>query len=59
VQIKTANWFATLPDDHIKIGISRGTPRGQDKSAGSPFPRRAALARRMLLATAATSGRAN
>lgn len=26
--IKTACWFASVPDDHIKIGVSRGTPRG-------------------------------
>ena len=25
--IKTGTWSARLPDDHIKIGISRGTPR--------------------------------
>ncbi len=27
-QIKTASWFAKLPADHVRIGISRGTPRG-------------------------------
>jgi hypothetical protein len=27
--IKTASWFTKLPDDHQRIGISRGTPRGQ------------------------------
>jgi hypothetical protein len=27
--IKTASWFTTLPDDHQRISISRGTPRGQ------------------------------
>jgi hypothetical protein len=26
--IKTACWFAKIPADHIRIGISRGTPRG-------------------------------
>lgn len=26
--IKTACWFDKLPDDHQRIGISRGTPRG-------------------------------
>ncbi len=26
--IKTSSWYATLPADHIKIGVSRGTPRG-------------------------------
>lgn len=26
--IKTSSWFAILPDDHIRIGISRGVPRG-------------------------------
>ena len=25
--MKTASWFAQLPDDHKRIGISRGTPR--------------------------------
>jgi hypothetical protein len=25
--MKTASWFTTLPDDHKRIGISRGTPR--------------------------------
>jgi hypothetical protein len=25
--IKTSSWFADLPPDHAKIGISRGTPR--------------------------------
>jgi len=25
--IKTASWFTPLPDDHIRIGISRGVPR--------------------------------
>lgn len=24
----TSSWFTRLPDDHIKIGVSRGTPRG-------------------------------
>ncbi len=28
-QIKTASWFTKLPDDHARIGISRGIPRGQ------------------------------
>lgn len=28
-QMKTASWFTKLPEDHIRIGISRGTPRGQ------------------------------
>jgi hypothetical protein len=27
--IKTGAWSARLPDNHIKIGISRGTPRFQ------------------------------
>jgi hypothetical protein len=27
--IKTSSWFTWLPADHIRIGISRGTPRGQ------------------------------
>jgi hypothetical protein len=26
--IKTASWFAKLPHDHLKVGISRGVPRG-------------------------------
>jgi hypothetical protein len=25
--IKTASWFTPLPDDHVRIGISRGVPR--------------------------------
>ena len=25
--IKTASWTTNLPDDHLRIGISRGTPR--------------------------------
>lgn len=25
--IKTVSWFAPLADDHIRVGISRGTPR--------------------------------
>jgi hypothetical protein len=25
--IKTASWWTPLPDDHVRIGISRGTPR--------------------------------
>lgn len=29
LEIKTASWFTLLPDDHVRIGISRGTPRGQ------------------------------
>jgi hypothetical protein len=28
MRIKTACWFVTIPSDHIKIGISRGNPRG-------------------------------
>jgi hypothetical protein len=28
VQIKTASWFAKLPPGHVRVGISRGTPRG-------------------------------
>jgi hypothetical protein len=27
-KILTASWFSKLPDTHIKIGISRGVPRG-------------------------------
>lgn len=26
--ILTSSWFTKLPDDHLKFGISRGTPRG-------------------------------
>lgn len=26
--ITTSSWFTPLPDDHLRIGISRGTPRG-------------------------------
>jgi hypothetical protein len=33
VAIKTSSWFTRLPADHVRIGISRGTPRGQR----SPF----------------------
>ena len=25
--IKTASWTTKLPDDHLRVGISRGTPR--------------------------------
>lgn len=25
--IKTGSWATTLPDDHLRVGISRGTPR--------------------------------
>ncbi len=28
MEIKTASWFADLPDGHVRIGVSRGTPRG-------------------------------
>ena len=28
IGIKTGSWFAKLPPDHIKIGISRSAPRG-------------------------------
>jgi hypothetical protein len=27
-KLYTACWFAPIPEDHIRIGISRGTPRG-------------------------------
>jgi len=27
-KIKTASWFVKLPGDHIKVGVSRGVPRG-------------------------------
>jgi hypothetical protein len=27
-RIKTGSWFTPLPEDHIRIGISRGVPRG-------------------------------
>jgi hypothetical protein len=26
--LKTGCWFGQIPDDHVRIGISRGTPRG-------------------------------
>lgn len=26
--IVTSSWFTKLPEDHLRIGISRGTPRG-------------------------------
>jgi hypothetical protein len=29
ITIKTASWFTKLTTDHARIGISRGTPRGQ------------------------------
>lgn len=28
-QILTSSWFTKLPADHVRIGISRGTPRAQ------------------------------
>lgn len=28
MNIITSSWFTKLPDDHQRIGISRGTPRG-------------------------------
>ncbi len=28
-RIKTSSWYDKLPDNHKRIGISRGTPRGQ------------------------------
>jgi hypothetical protein len=28
--IATASWFAPLPPDHVRIGISRGVPKGMD-----------------------------
>ena len=28
MKIRTASWFTKLPDDHLKVGISRGVPRG-------------------------------
>jgi hypothetical protein len=27
--MKTSSWFTMLPSDHMRIGISRGQPRGQ------------------------------
>jgi hypothetical protein len=27
--IKTSNWFTPLDANHLRVGISRGTPRGQ------------------------------
>jgi hypothetical protein len=27
-QLKTGCWFGQIPDDHVRIGISRRTPRG-------------------------------
>lgn len=29
MDIKTSHWFQAVPADHIKIGVSRGVPRGQ------------------------------
>jgi hypothetical protein len=28
ITIKTGCWFAKIPDDHMRISISRGNPRG-------------------------------
>jgi len=28
MEIKTGSWYAPVPADHIKIGVSRGVPRG-------------------------------
>jgi hypothetical protein len=28
LQVFTSSWFTPLPPDHVRIGISRGTPRG-------------------------------
>jgi hypothetical protein len=28
VSLKTASWRTKLPDDHLRVGISRGVPRG-------------------------------
>jgi hypothetical protein len=28
-EIRTGSWFTPLPDDHVRVGVSRGTPRGQ------------------------------
>ena len=28
ITIKTGCWFTNIPDDHIRISISRGRPRG-------------------------------
>lgn len=28
MKIATASWFSKLPDTHLKVGISRGAPRG-------------------------------
>jgi hypothetical protein len=29
IMIKTSSWFTKLPEDHARIGISRGVPRRQ------------------------------
>jgi hypothetical protein len=29
MQIAAASWFTRLPSTHVRVGISRGTPRGQ------------------------------
>lgn len=39
--IKTASWFTKLPDDHARIGVSRGMPRG-GASAGCRMYRKLA-----------------
>jgi hypothetical protein len=32
MRIYTSSWFTRLPPDMLRIGISRGTPRGQPAS---------------------------
>ena len=39
--LKTSSWFAVLPARHVRVGISRGVPRGG--SAGSGYKRYSAL----------------
>ncbi len=34
IAIKTGCWFTPLPDDHVKIGISRGVPRRFPRGCG-------------------------
>jgi len=40
--IKTSHWLATLPPDHVKVGISRGVPRNGRIGKGYRMYRRLA-----------------
>ena len=43
--IKTASWFTPLPDDHLRVGISRGVPRFGQIGKGYRMYRKLRLAR--------------